>query len=199
MKQTFTILLSVAMAAVVVPVSAQSSDIGKKKTPATAQAPSVKNIAAQRLGMYKKFALKTDTALLSVAERECITHLIKAAQIADRIFWKQTYGDKDQFLKGIKDSSERKFAEINYGPWDRLNNNEPFMKGYGPKPDGVNFYPRDFSLQGIDADMLAFVKSPYAIVRDFKPPGPIDPSKHKDGPIFPEPAGMPIASTSGNK
>ncbi|NBX87414.1 MAG: hypothetical protein EBQ97_02705, partial [Bacteroidetes bacterium] len=199
MKQTFTILLSVAMAAVVVPVSAQSSGKGKKKTPATAQAPSVKNIAAQRLGMYKKFSLKTDTAFLSVAERECITHLIKAAQIADRIFWKQTYGDKDQFLKGIKDSSERKFAEINYGPWDRLNNNEPFMKGYGPKPDGVNFYPRDFSMDGIDPNMLDFVKGPYSIVRDFKLPGPIDPAKHKDGPIVPEPMGLPISTSSGKQ
>lgn len=86
MKQKFTFLLAVALSAVVVPVSAQTSAKGKKKTPAQTQVAPVNNIAAQRLGMYKKFALKTDTALLSVAERECITHLIKAAQIADRIF-----------------------------------------------------------------------------------------------------------------
>ena len=199
MKQKFSILLTVALSALVAPTYAQSSGKAKKKTPTPTQVAPTKNIAAQRLGMYKKFALKTDTALLSVAERECITHLIKAAQIADRIFWKQTYGDKDQFLKSIKDSSERKFAEINYGPWDRLNNNEPFMKGYGPKPDGVNFYPRDFSTQGIDTNMMEFIKSPYSIVRDFKMPGPIDPSKHKDGPIFPEPMGMPITTASGKQ
>jgi hypothetical protein len=199
MKQKFSILLAVALSAVVAPTYAQSSGKAKKKTPTPTQVAPTKNIAAQRLGMYKKFALKTDTALLSVAERECITHLIKAAQIADRIFWKQTYGDKDQFLKSIKDSSERKFAEINYGPWDRLNNNEPFMKGYGPKPDGVNFYPRDFSTQGIDENMMEFIKSPYTVVRDFKLPGPIDPSKHKDGPIFPEPMGMPITTASGKQ
>jgi hypothetical protein len=199
MKQKFSILLTVALSAVVAPTYAQSSGKAKTKTPTPTQVAPTKNIAAQRLGMYKKFALKTDTALLSVAERECITHLIKAAQIADRIFWKQTYGDKDQFLKSIKDSSERKFAEINYGPWDRLNNNEPFMKGYGPKPDGVNFYPRDFSTQGIDENMMEFIKSPYTVVRDFKLPGPIDPSKHKDGPIFPEPMGMPITTASGKQ
>jgi len=198
MKQTFSILFTVALATSVIPAAAQSKGKAKGK-PATAQTANTPNIAAQRLGMYKKFSLKTDTALLSVAERECITHLIKAAQIADRIFWKQTYGDKDQFLRGIKDSSERKFAEINYGPWDRLNNNEPFMKGYGPKPDGVNFYPRDFSMDGIDPNMLDFVKSPYAVVRDFKAPGPIDPSKHKDGPIIPEPMGLPITSSTGKQ
>ena len=198
MKHTFSILTTLALATVVIPASAQSKGKGKGKT-ASVQAGTSTNIAAQRLGMYKKFALKTDTALLTVAERECITHLIKAAQIADRIFWKQTYGDKDQFLRGIKDSSERKFAEINYGPWDRLNNNEPFMKGYGPKPDGVNFYPRDFSVDGIDPNMLDFVKSPYSVVRDFKVPGPIDPSKHKDGPIIPEPMGVPISSGNGKQ
>ena len=101
MKQKFSILLTMALSAVVAPTYAQSSGKAKKKTPTPTQIAPTKNIAAQRLGMYKKFALKTDTALLSVAERECITHLIKAAQIADRIFWKQTYGDKDQFLSLI--------------------------------------------------------------------------------------------------
>ena len=119
MKHTFSILTTLALATVVIPASAQSKGKGKGKA-ASVQAGTSTNIAAQRLGMYKRFALKTDTALLTVAERECITHLIKAAQIADRIFWKQTYGDKDQFLRGIKDSSERKFAEINYGPWDQI-------------------------------------------------------------------------------
>jgi hypothetical protein len=114
------------------PAMAQKGAKPKKKPVAAAQtAPT--SVAAQRLAMYKKFELKTDTALLSTAERECITHLIKAAEIADQIFWKQTIGDKKEFLAGIKDPTERRFAEINYGPWDRLNNDEPFIKGYGPK------------------------------------------------------------------
>ncbi|MEM8934128.1 MAG: Zn-dependent hydrolase, partial [Acidobacteriota bacterium] len=33
--------------------------------------------------------------------------------------------------------------EINYGPWDRLDDNAPFVEGVGPKPDGANFYPTD--------------------------------------------------------
>lgn len=180
------------------PLMAQKSGAKSKKVAATAASPS-NSVAASRLRMYKKFSLKTDTALLSTAERECITHLIKAAEIADGIFWKQTIGDKKTFLKSIKDTTERKFAEINYGPWDRLNNDEPFLKGYGPKPVGVNFYPNDFSIQGMDSNVLKFIREPYGIVRDFKLPGPINPQKQQDGPIIPEPMGLPLDGVNGKR
>ena len=35
----------------------------------------------------------------------------------------------------------RRFAEINYGPWDRLDGDRPFVDGVGPKPKGARFYP----------------------------------------------------------
>lgn len=197
-KGTFRFVLALATVSLAMPAMAQKAGAAKKKAPVAAATPAP-NEAAKRLSMYKKFELKTDTALLSTAERECITHLIKAAEYADRIFWKQTIGDKTQFLAGIKDPSERKFAEVNYGPWDRLNNDKPFIKGYGEKPLGVNLYPQDFSMVGIDTLFQSFVKEPYSIVRDFKAPGPIDPSKHKNGPIMPEPMGMPFQSSTGKQ
>src|SRR5699024_2921800 len=45
----------------------------------------------------------------------------------------------------------QQFAVINYGPWDRLNNNEPFVEGVGPKPAGANFYPADMSREEFEA------------------------------------------------
>jgi hypothetical protein len=195
---SYKLALAILGLGLIAPAMAQKGAKPKKKPVAAVQtAPA--SVAAQRLAMYKKFELKTDTALLSTAERECITHLIKAAEIADQIFWKQTIGDKKEFLAGIKDPTERRFAEVNYGPWDRLNNDEPFIKGYGPKPAGVNFYPADFSISGIDTMFLPFVKDQYAIVRDFKAPGRIDPNKHKNGPIMPEPMGMPFQNASGKQ
>ncbi|MFM1792650.1 MAG: hypothetical protein RLZZ252_1004, partial [Bacteroidota bacterium] len=59
---------------------------------------------AQRLSSYKRVTLTTDTALLSAAERKCLTHLMKAAEYADAIFWKQTIGPKEEFLSNIKDT-----------------------------------------------------------------------------------------------
>src|SRR5690606_42094342 len=39
----------------------------------------------------------------------------------------------------------RRYVTINYGPWDRLAGNEPFLPGVGPKPPGSGFYPPDIT------------------------------------------------------
>lgn len=57
----------------------------------------------------------------------------------DDIYWQQSLGNKEAFLSRISDESTRKFAEINYGPWDRLNGNNSFIAGVGEKPLGANF------------------------------------------------------------
>ena len=34
---------------------------------------------------------------------------------------------------------------IHYGAWDRLDNNKPFLAGYGEKLDVCNYYPLDIT------------------------------------------------------
>ena len=46
--------------------------------------------------------------------------LIDASKIMDDLFWLQAYGDKRPLLDSIDDPAMRRFADINYGPWDRL-------------------------------------------------------------------------------
>ena len=53
----------------------------------------------------------------------------------------EAYGDKQTLLDSLKTDTEKKLVMINYGPWERLNNNKPFIAGIGPKPAGANFYP----------------------------------------------------------
>ena len=57
------------------------------------------------------------------------------------LFWIQAYGNKETLLASIASPQLRKFAEINYGPWDRLNDNAPFLDNVELKPLGSNFYP----------------------------------------------------------
>lgn len=139
---------------------------------AIAQKPKTDYPIGQRLSSYKTFTLTTDTTALTTAEKTCLVHLIKAAEQADRIFWKQTYMDKDQALSGIKNDTLKRFMELNYGPWDRLNNNESFVKGVGDKPLGANFYPPVFSTEGIDSVFYTDIFSPYTVVRPFNPQMP---------------------------
>jgi hypothetical protein len=119
----------------------------------------------ERLSIYKEIKLETDTNLLSDAEKKCLVHLIKAAQKADEVFWKQSYMEKSKALAGIKDPDLKKFMEINYGPWDRLNDDAPFLKGAGVKPVGVNFYPEGFDVSQVDEGVKFRVLSPYTVVK----------------------------------
>jgi len=117
-----------------------------------------------RLDSYKKVRLTTDTNKLSESEKKCLYHLIKAAEQADLIFWQQAYMEKDQALKKVKDSVLRSFLEINYGPWDRLNNNQPFVQGIGEKPKGANFYPEDFDPSVVGEMEAVRILNPYTVV-----------------------------------
>lgn len=98
-----------------------------------------------RLNQYTDFTLKADLSSLSENQKKMLSLFIDAAKAMDNIYWKEAYGNKQQLLEQIQDPKVKQFAEINYGPWDRLNDNEPFVDGVGQKPEGANFYPKDMT------------------------------------------------------
>lgn len=94
-----------------------------------------------RLAIYEKVKLTTNLNELTPNERKILPLLIKAAKIMDDLFWKQAYPERDSLLSTITDEKTKEFVWINYGPWDRLNSDKPFVTGVGPKPDAGTFYP----------------------------------------------------------
>jgi hypothetical protein len=106
---------------------------------------------ASRFDIYATVRLTADLSNLSARQRQMIPLLVDASKIMDELFWKQSYGDKESFLAGIKDPATRRFADINYGPWDRLAADQPFIEGAGPKPLGARLYPADMSKQEFEA------------------------------------------------
>jgi hypothetical protein len=119
----------------------------------------------QRLDIYKPVQLTADISGLSAKERQMIPLLIQAAEIMDALFWYEAYGDPTELLDGAPDEAARQFIRINYGPWDRLKNNEPFIEGVGPKPAGANFYPDDMTKEEFEAADLEGKKSQYTFIR----------------------------------
>jgi hypothetical protein len=102
----------------------------------------------KKLGKYINVKLTADVSALTSKEKQILPLLFEAAAIADELFWEQALGDKAGFMKYIdciNDEDMKKFATINYGPWDRLDNNLSFIKFCGNKPSGANFYPLDMS------------------------------------------------------
>ncbi len=131
---------------------------------------------AERVQAYATVRLSADLAALTPTERQMIPLLIEAARQMDAIFWLQAYGDRDALLKTVRDPHTRRFCEINYGPWDRLGDNAPFVAGVGPKRPGANFYPPDMTREEFEthlakypSDRAAFTSQYTVIVR--KPGG----------------------------
>jgi hypothetical protein len=54
---------------------------------------------------------------------------------------------------------------MNYGPWDRLDANAPFVEGYGPKPPGARFYPEDMTREEFEAWDQEGKDGEYSLVR----------------------------------
>lgn len=99
----------------------------------------------KKLDSYAKVVLKADLSELSENQKKMIPIMMEVADIMEELFWKDAIGDKKEFLSKIKDKATREYAKINYGPWDRLDGNKPYIKGYGAKPAGANFYPSDIT------------------------------------------------------
>lgn len=134
---------------------------------ATTDPEPVASKADSLLQTYTRFRLTSDLEGLSDQDRRMIPLLIDAAHEMDSIFWVEAYGPRDSLLATIEDVGLRQYVEINYGPWDRLNDNEPFIDGVGPKPAGANFYPADMTQAEFESAAAkdARLKSLYTMVR----------------------------------
>jgi hypothetical protein len=116
--------------------------------------------------IYAEFTLTADLYFLTDEQREMIGILIEAAEIMDGLFWRQAYGDDyKSWLESVGVGDAGRFAEINYGPWDRLDDNRPFIKGVGAKPLGANFYPADMTKEEFEAAYLPGKAGLYSLVR----------------------------------
>jgi len=118
-----------------------------------------------KLDKYVSVKLTTDLSKLTENELKMIPLLIKAADKMNDLFWYEAYGDKTELMDSIADEATKSFTNINYGPWDRLDGNKPFIEGVGEKPAGANFYPKDMTKEEFEAADIEDKSSIYNFVR----------------------------------
>ena len=141
------------------------------QTSIPAVTPSASPTPAERLGRYTTVKLDPDESKLTAKERQMLPLLVDAARAMDPIFWMESYGARDALMARITDPSARRLADINFGPWDRLDDNAPFVAGFGRKPDGANYYPSDMTKAEFETAVAAggaradSLKSLYTVVR----------------------------------
>jgi hypothetical protein len=114
---------------------------------------------------FATFRLDAGDNSFTENEKEMLRCFIEAAEIMDSLFWEQAFGDPESLRSRITQPVVRSFVDLNYGPWERLNNNQTFLPGFGPKPLGANLYPPD-----LDAEKFAAWNHPkksdqYSMVR----------------------------------
>jgi hypothetical protein len=100
----------------------------------------------ERLARFSPTEVTYDESLLNDEQQQVLEKLVMAAKYMDKIFWKQASHTGLDILEELKKSTAPgvpdalSYMKINFGPFDRLDENHPFV-GTDPKPAGAGFYP----------------------------------------------------------
>jgi len=154
--------LSFVAIALIVSVSVFSCQSSNKKEN---QKTTETSALQQKVNQYATVKLTTDLSQLTNNQKKMIPLLIKAAKVMDTLYWYQTYGDWDSLLGSLSDSTVIKYVKINVGPWDRLDEDNPFVKGVGEKPLGANFYPKDMTKEEFESADISNKTGLYNFIR----------------------------------
>jgi len=122
-------------------------------------------VEPSRFDIYAPVRLTADLGHLGDDQKRMIGLLIDASKLMDELFWLQAYGEPGPLLARIEDPAARHFAAMNYGPWDRLDADKPFIAGVGPKPLGAQFYPADMTRAEFEAWQQPGKDGLYTLVR----------------------------------
>lgn len=130
----------------------------------------VETVPPDQLTRYVTVRLEADLSGLTDNQKKMLPLLIEAAEEMDKAFWYQAYGEIDEASRAAWEGlpeSLKQHTMINYGPWERLQENKPFIEGVGAKPLGANFYPKDMTKEEFEQHVAKdpSLKSLYTFVR----------------------------------
>ena len=133
--------------------------------PQAPPAPKAASYAEQHAGDWASVKLTADLSSLSDNHKKMLAKLVQACELMNGIFWKQWTGERDTVLAKVHDDATRKLVEVNYGPWDRLHEDAPFIEGYGKHAPGAQFYPADMTAKEFEESTLKDKASLYTLLR----------------------------------
>ncbi len=132
-----------------------------------------------RVAQFAPVTLEFDATLLDARQKRVVRRLVEASDHLDAIYRLQVWrGNADPAaVLPAGDSPEaravREYYELMYGPWDRIAEEEPFVRGVGPKPAGAGSYPEDMAKEEFEEwldlhpqDRAAFTSYYTVIERD---------------------------------
>lgn len=100
---------------------------------------------SRKAAEFTEVDLTADISKLSENQKEMLRLLFRVASIMEEIYWDQVFPDREAAFASMVNEDLSRFFMINYGPWERLNGNLPYLPDYGPKPAGSGYYPADMT------------------------------------------------------
>ncbi|HEX5715669.1 MAG TPA: hypothetical protein VF179_05885 [Thermoanaerobaculia bacterium] len=113
----------------------------------------------QRLAKFSPTPLEADLSALSPEDRRVLDLLVQASRQMDEIFLRQVWTGNPEMRDKVAAWTDqdgktavaaREFYELNFGPWDRLDEHKPFL-GDKPHPEGAGYYPEDMTKQEFES------------------------------------------------
>lgn len=104
----------------------------------------------ERVARFAPVTLDFDTTLLDADQKRLVKKLVQASDRLDTIFRRQVWRENLRFAERLREAegpgmdAARAYYDIMYGPWDRLQEDRPFLAA-GPKPVGAGYYPEAMS------------------------------------------------------
>jgi len=162
--------------AVTLVASAVPTATAKPSVPELVKAAKNPTYIRDRLARYPRVSIGIDGKRITPDVQAMLSHIRKAVDHIDRVYWDQISPDGHGQLSTLATSDATAavhladLMRIHYGVWDRHSNDVPFI-GQDPRPRGANFYPTDLSRQGFEDYVTKHPSrapglwSPYSVVR----------------------------------
>lgn len=119
----------------------------------------------RKVDEFVSVSLTSDISHLSDKQKQMLGKLFQVAEIMDELFWKEACPQKEEILSDLTDPEVIEFFHLNYGPWERLNGDLPFLPSVGEKPEGAGFYPADMTREEFENFKGEGKESLYTLIR----------------------------------
>lgn len=114
----------------------------------------------ERVAQFAPVTLDFDSSLLDANQKEIVGKLVRASDVLDEIFLRQVSPENPGLRERLADATgpamdaARSYFDIMYGPWDRLEEDQPYL-AVGAKPAGAGYYPPDMSREEFERWLTA--------------------------------------------
>lgn len=109
----------------------------------------------KRVAQFAPTPLHADLSGLAAEDRQVLDKLVQASKLLNEVYLRQAWTGNPAMREQLRSytgphaAAAREYFDINFGPWDRLAERQPFI-GDKPHPKGAGYYPEDLTKEAFE-------------------------------------------------